>query len=157
VVDQSDYKSYDNPIVGETIDEFGIYSYTEVTSAGWPVIVGNPGDSPAYNQSYINIETRSNGNYSLSVNITNLTHTSNPIYLIQNTSILTAGGELNPLTLFNGNNPQYYYGGAASYTSAENNGTSLITNDAEWAVNIPIGQQPGDYNATIYYHLRTQT
>jgi hypothetical protein len=157
VEDQSGYKSYDNPIVGETIDEFGIYSYTEVTSAGWPVIVGNPGDSPAYNQSYINIETRSNGNYSLSVNVTNLTHTSNPSYIIQNTSILTAGGELNPLTLFNGNNPQYYYGGAASYTSAENNGTILTTSDAEWAVNIPIGQQPGDYNATIYYHLRTQT
>jgi len=155
--DQSGYKSYNNPIIGESIDEFGIYSYTEVVSAGWPVIIGNPGDSPAYNQSYINIETRSNGNYSLSVNVTDLTHTTNPIYTIQNTSILTAGGELNPLTLFNGVNPQYYYGGAASYTSAENDGTILTTSDVEWAVNIPLGQQPGDYNATIYYHLITQT
>jgi len=155
--DQSGYKSYNNPIIGESIDEFGIYSYTEVVSAGWPVIIGNPGDSPAYNQSYINIETRSNGNYSLSVNATNLTHTTNPTYTLQNTSILTAGGELNPLTLFNGVNPQYYYGGAASYTSAENDGTILTTSDVEWAVNIPLGQQPGDYNATIYYHLITQT
>lgn len=156
-VDLQGYYNYHNPIIGETIDEFGVYSYTEIVGAGWPTITGNPGDSPAYNDSYINIETRSNNNYSLSVNVTNLTHKTIPVYFIQNTSIFTAGGDLNPLTLFPGNAPQYYYGGAATYKGAENFSTSLITNDVEWAVNIPLGQFPGDYNATIYYNLRTET
>ena len=155
--DASGYHSYDNGVVGETIDEFGMYSYTEIVSAGWPVITGNPGDTPAYNDSYITIASRSNGNFSLSVNVTNLTHKTQPTYYIQNTSILTAGGDLNSLTAFLGNAPQYYYGGAASYKAALNNSTSLSTSDAEWGVNIALGQYPGDYNATIYYHLRTQT
>lgn len=155
--DSSGYHSYSNPIIGETINEFGVYSYTEIVGAGWPSITGNPGDSPAYNDSYINIETRSNNNYSLSVNITNLTHKTSPTYYIQNTSIFTAGGDLNPLTLFIGNAPQYYYGGTSSYKAAENDSNSLTTSDVEWAVNIPLGQFPGDYNATIYYNLRTET
>jgi hypothetical protein len=155
--DAAGYHSYDNPIIGETINEFGVYSYTEIVTAGWPTITGNPGDTPAYNDSYISIESRSNGNYSLSVNVTNLTHKTAPSYFIQNTSILTAGGDLSPLTYFPGNAPQYYYGGAATYKAAEKNDTSLLTSDAEWAVDIALGQYPGDYNATIYYHLKTQT
>ncbi|UCD13146.1 MAG: hypothetical protein JSW60_06185 [Thermoplasmatales archaeon] len=157
--DASGYHSYDNPIVGETIDEFGVYRYTEIISAGWPTITGNPGDSPAYNDSYITIETRSNGNYSFSANVTNLTHKTQPSYFIQNTSILTAGGELSPLTLFSGTGPHYYYnnsGVGSLYTPAEKNYTSLSTTDIEWAVNIPMGQYPGDYNASIYYRLQTQ-
>ena len=156
--DASGYHSWDNPIVGETINEFGVYSYTEIVSVGWPTMTGNPGDTPAYNDSYISIETRSNNNYSLAVNITQLTHKANPSYTLANTSILTAGGELSPLTLFSGIAPQYYYnGGGSGYTTAEANDTSKTTNDIEWAVNIPLGQYPGDYNATIYYRLRTET
>jgi len=154
--DQLGYHSYDNPIIGESTNETGVYSYTEIVSAGWPTITGNPGDNPAYNDSYINIATRSNGNYSLGVNVTNLTHKQNPSYTIQNTSIWTAGGELSPLTQFSGSH-QYYYGGASSYTAALGNDTSLTTSDAEWGVTIAMGQYPGDYNATIYYHLATQT
>lgn len=160
--DAAGYHSYDNPIVGETINEFGVYSYTEIVSAGWPVIVGNPGTTASVNDpggsGNITIISRSNGNYSLSVNATNLTHKSNPIYIMQNTSIQTQGGDLNSLTNFPGNAVLWYYGDAVpSYHLAENNDTSLSTSDVEWAVQIGIGQQPGDYNATIYYHLRTQT
>jgi hypothetical protein len=154
--DASGYHSYDNPIIGETIDEFGVYSYTEIVSTGWPSITGNPGDTPAYNDSYITIETRSNGNYSFSVDVENLTHKTVPTYFMQNTSIYTAGGDLSPLSAFPGNSPQYYFGALGAYKSAENNGSSLTTTDFEWAVDIPIGQYPGDYNATIYYHLRSQ-
>jgi hypothetical protein len=153
--DQSDYKSYDNPIVGESVSEFGVYSYTEIVSVGWPTITGNPGTT-AYNDSYISIETRSNGNYSLSVNITNLTHSVNPIYTLANTSIWTAGGEISSLTQFDGSNEQWYYGGAGSYTNAANDDTSLTTSDIEWAVTIPIAQYPGNYTASIYYHLLTE-
>jgi len=155
--DQAGYMSYDNPIIGESINEFGVYSYTEIVSAGWPTITGDPGDSPAYNDSYISIETRSNNNYSLSVNITELTHTVSPSYTLANTSIWAAGGELSSLTQFDGSNEQWYYGGVGSYTNAGNDGTSLTTSDIEWAVTIPLGQYPGNYEAIIYYHLTTET
>ncbi len=159
--DSAGYHSYDNPIVGETIDEFGVYTYTEILSAGWPVIVGNPGTTASVNDpgssGNISIGSRSNGNYSLNVNVDNLTHRQNPMYIIQNTSIQTQGGDLTPLTSFPGNAVLWYYGGAApTYHVAENNDTSFSTDDVEWAVQIGIGQQPGDYNATIYYHLRTE-
>ena len=158
--DQSGYKSYDNPTKGESIGEFGIYTYTEILSVGWPSIVGNPGTTANVNDpggsGNITIQTRSNGNYSLSVNITDLTHKVNPSYTLANTSISTSGGELTSLTLFDGNNEQWYYGGVGSYTNAANNDNILITNDLGWAVVIPLGQYPGDYNATIYYHLMTE-
>jgi len=155
--DASGYHSYHSTTSGETIDEFGIYSYTEIVSAGWPTMTGNPGTT-AVNDSYITLETRSNGNYSLSVNVTNLTHTGNPSYTIQNTSILTAGGEIASLDYFNGVVPHYYYNGSGTgYTSAGDDNTSLSTTDVEWAVDIPVAQQPGSYEATIFYHLTTET
>jgi len=160
--DSAGYHSYDNPIIGETINEYGVYGYTEIVSAGWPVIIGNPGTTASVNDpggsGNITIVSRSNGNYSLSVNVDNLTHRDNPSYIIQNTSIQTQGGDLTPLTNFPGNAVLWYYGSAVpTYHTAENNATSLSTSDVEWAVIIGIGQQPGDYNATIYLHLGTQT
>ena len=152
--DDLGYHSYNNPTIGESTNETGVYSYTEIVSAGWPEITGNPGDNPAYNDSYISITTRSNGNYTLSVNVTNLTHDTQPGETIQNTSIWTAGGDLSPLTQFAGSH-QYYYG--AGFHAAEDNATSLSTTDIEWGVTIPLGQFPGTYQADIFYHLRTQT
>ena len=162
VLDDDGYKSYNNPTVGETIDEFGVYSYTEIASVGWPVIVGNPDTTASVNDAggsgNITIMTRSNGNYSLAVNVTNLTHTGNPSYVIQNTSIQTRGGEIAALTNFNGDNPRYYYNGSgAGYTSAENDDSNNTIDDIEWAVQIPPAQQSGDYEAQIFYHLRTET
>ncbi|NQT23958.1 hypothetical protein HQ585_01250 [candidate division KSB1 bacterium] len=155
------YHSYDNPLIGETIDEFGVYSYTEVIFVGWPVIVGHPGTTASVNDprgsGNITIISKSNGNYSLSANVDNLTHKSNPTYILQNTSIQTQGGDLNGLANFPGNGPLWYYGsGVPIYHVAENDDIILSTSDIEWAVQIPIGQQPGDYNASIYYHLTTQ-
>jgi len=156
-VDQSGYKSDDSPTKGGVDDEFGVHSYSEIYSVGWPTITGSPGDTPAYNDSYINMITRSNGNYSLSVNITNLTHKVISTEEIQNTSILTAGGDLNTLTLFSGTE-QWYYGNVGGvYESALDNTNSNTTSDIEWAVNIPLGQYPGEYEATIYYKLMTET
>jgi len=156
VVDlEGPYYSWDNPIIGNTTDEFGVFSYTDLISVGWPVISGNP-DTFADNDSFITMETRSNGNYSLSVNVTNLTHKANPSYTIANTTIWTEGGDLSQAQ-FDGSSEQWYYGGAASYHAAENDGTIVTTNDIGWAVSIPLGAHAGDYNATIYYHLYTQT
>ncbi len=153
--DDSGYYSYHNPTQGEATNEFGVYTYTEIITAGWPEITGNPGDNPAYNDSYISMQTRSNGNYSLSVNATDLVHTTQPAYTMVNTSIWTGGGDL-ALAQYGGAGKQWYYGGAGAYKAAETAETSLTTNDVEWAVTIPGGQFPGDYQADIYYRLRTE-
>ena len=154
VEDQGGYKSYDNAVTGETIDEFGVYSYTEIISVGWPTITGSP-NTLAYNDSYITMETRSNGNYSLSVNVSDLVHKANPSYTIDNNTVWTGGGDLE-LAQFS-DTEQWYYGGVGSYHTAENDDTILTTSDIEWAISIPLGQYPGNYNATIYYHLMTET
>ncbi|UCF12603.1 MAG: hypothetical protein JSW06_11325 [Thermoplasmatales archaeon] len=157
VEDQSGYASYNNPILGETIDEFGVYSYTEIVSAGWPTITGNPG-STAIADSNITIETRSNNNYSLSADLDQLNHTSNPTANMPNTTVSLRGGNLTSVTPFPGTGPLYLWGtNGPSYQVAENNGTSLITNNVEYRIAIPLAQLPGDYNATIYYRLITQT
>ena len=155
--DQSGYKSYHNPIIGETIDEFGVYSYTEIKSVGWPTITGNPGTT-AIADSNITIETRSNGNYSLSVDLDQLDHKTNPIANMPNTTVSLRGGNLTSVTAFPGTGPLNLWGtNAPTYQTAENDDTSLITNDVEYRITIPLAQLPGDYNATIYYHLITQT
>jgi hypothetical protein len=158
VEDASGYLSDNNPTKGGVDDEFGVFSYTEISSVGWPTITGSPGDTPAYNDSFITIETRSNGNYSLSVNLSELVHEVNPVYTIANTSILTAGGDIGTLNAFSGTGPQWYYGATGGvYETALNDGTSNSTTDIEWAVNIPLGQYPGEYESIIYYHLLTET
>jgi hypothetical protein len=154
--DQSGYKSYQNPIIGETIDEFGIYIYTEIASAGWPTITGNPGTT-AIADSNITIETRSNGNYSLSVDLDQLNHTTVPTANMPNTTVSIRGGNLTAVTPFPGTRPLYLWGTSDPfYQSAENDNLSKYTDDVEFRCTIPLAQLPGDYNATIYYHLRTQ-
>ena len=38
-VDDGGNLSYDNPTAGESVGEFGVFTYTEIVSVGWPVIV----------------------------------------------------------------------------------------------------------------------
>jgi len=137
-------------------DEFGIYSYSEIVSAGWPTILGNPGTTAIAN-SNITIETRSNGNYSLSVDLDQLDHTTRPATNMANTTVSLRGGNLTAITPFPGTGPLYLWGtDAPSYQTAENNGTIKTVNDLEYRIDIPLAQYPGDYTATIYYHLTTQ-
>jgi hypothetical protein len=157
VEDQSGYKSYDNPIIGETVDEFGVYSYTEIVSVGWPTITGNPGTT-AIADSNITIETRSNGNYSLAVDLDQLNHTSNPTANMANTTVSLRGGNLTSVTPFPGTGPLYLWGNSnPQYQAAENNDTLKTTSDIEYRCAIPLAQLPGDYTGTIHYHLVTQT
>lgn len=157
IEDQSGYKSYDNPIIGETVDEFGVYSYTVIITAGWPTITGNPGTT-AIADTNITITTRSNGNYSLSVDLDQLNHKSHPTANMANTTVLLRGGNLTSITPFPGTGPLYLWGtGDPSYQTAENNDTIKYTNDVEYRIAIPLSQYPGDYNATIYYDLKTET
>ena len=158
VLDFEGYYSYHNPIIGETVDEFGVYSYTEIVSAGWPTITGTPGTT-AIADSNVTIITRSNGNYSLSVDVDQLNHTSHPTANMSNTTVWARGGDLDTKQTFSGIRPIFLYGNYSSstYNVALANDTNLATTDIEYRCSIPLVQLPGDYNATIRYCMKTQT
>ncbi|MFO7678383.1 MAG: hypothetical protein R6V50_08420, partial [Thermoplasmatota archaeon] len=155
--DQDNYKSYHNPIIGETVDEFGVYAYTEIVSVGWPTITGNPGTT-AVADSNITVLTRSNSNYSLSVDLDQLNHISHPTAHLSNTTVSLRGGNITLATPFPGTGPLYIWGnGLPGYQPGENNGTIKTTNDLEYRIAIPLAQIPGDYRGTIRYKLTTET
>jgi hypothetical protein len=149
------YASNEQGYVSWVQDEFGIYSYTEIVSAGWPAIYAYPGEN-ATAETNITLVTRSNGNYSLSVNVGNLTHDTHPTANISRQRIWIRGGDLDISTNFTGfTDLLYLYGSAVSYRLHQANGTSLITDDIEYKCNIPLGQIAGEYRAPISYHLKT--
>jgi len=160
VLDFEGYYSYHNPIVGETVDEFGVYSYTEIVSAGWPTMTGNPGTT-AIADNNITLVTRSNGNYSLGVDVDQLNHTSHPTANMSNKTVWARGGDLDVTENFTGFRPIYFYGNLSAlppvYNFALSNSTSLSTTDIEYRCSIPLIQLPGDYNATIRYYMKTHT
>jgi hypothetical protein len=136
-------------------DEFGIFSYTEIVSAGWPAIYGYPGQN-ATAETNITMVTRSNGNYSLSVDVGNLTHKTHPTANMSRKLIWVRGGDLDisrNFTTFT--DLLYFYGSTIAYHVARANGTSLATSDIEYKCNIPLGQTAGEYTAPIRYHLKT--
>jgi len=137
------------------INEFGIYSYTEVASAGMPTIQGTPGEN-ATAASSVSVITRSNNNYSLYVDVDTLVHTQNPAFTMSNTTVWVRGADVSSWTNFDGNNPIYLYGDETTYLNASDNDTSKMASDIDYKVDIPNPQQAGDYNATISYFLRTQ-
>jgi len=155
--DQAGNLSYFNPTKGESISEFGVYSYTEIVSAGWPTISGNPGTT-VIATSNITLVTRSNGNYSLSVNLDQLDHELNPSANIANTTVSLRGGNLTSITPFPGTGPLNLWGVSdPDYQWAENDSTSKTTSDIEYRMAIPLAQIPGDYTGTLLYVLTTET
>jgi len=144
------------PLTRWRTDEFGIYAYAEVASAGWPTITGNPGENATADNN-ISVVIRSNNNYSLSILVDDLIHTTNPAFTISNESIWVRGGDLDARMNFTGSGPVYFYGDDVNYHIAEDNGSNKITSDVEFRCDIPLGQQAGDYEATIRYHLKTET
>ena len=154
------------PINSWVTDEFGVYSYTEICSAGNPYIRGYPGDNQSVNDDggsgNVTIETRSNGKYSLSANLSDLQHQNiNVTDVIDNDTVWLRGGDAETFTNFSkGSNSQpiYLYGGGVdglSYHQAEAFNNSKITDDLEYKCKIPTGILPGVYESTIYYRLRT--
>jgi len=149
------YASNEQGYVSWVQDEFGIYSYTEIISAGWPAIYAYPGEN-ATAESNITLVTRSNGNYSLSVDVGNLTHKTHPTANMSRTRIWVRGGDLalpNNFTAFN--DIIYLYGSAGTHHLNHANGTSNSTSDIEYKCSIPLGQIAGEYTAPIRYHLKT--
>lgn len=143
------------PITIWVTDEFGIYSYSEIVSAGWPTIIGHPGENATAN-SNITLVTRSNGNYSLTTDVENLTHRTFPAATMSRDRIWVRGGDLNDFDNFTAvSGSIYFYGYTGTYHLAQANGTNVMTDDVEYKCNIPLGQIAGDYVAAIRYHLIT--
>jgi hypothetical protein len=144
-----------NPSIIWMHDEFGVYSYSEIVSAGWPTIIGHPGEN-ATADSNITLVTRSNGNYSLTTDVTDLLHRTFAGAWISRENIWVRGGDLDDFDNFTASGGNiYFYGAAGSYHLAQGNGTDLVTDDVEYKCNIPLGQLAGDYVAPIRYHLTT--
>jgi len=137
------------------VNEFGVYSYSEIASAGMPYITGVPGRNATTNGS-VSITTRSNSNYSLSVNVDTFVYTKDPALIIPNTAVWVRGGDLATFSNFNGIDPIYLYGPSSAYSDAEDDNTSKITDNIDYKCSVPLGQLPGDYNTTIHYLLKTE-
>lgn len=143
------------PITIWITDEFGVYSYSEIVSAGWPTIIGQPGENATANNN-ITLVTRSNGNYSLTTDVEDLTHRTFPAATISRERIWVRGGDLDSFDNFTAvGSVVYFYGASGSYHPPEANGTNVITDDVEYKCDIPFGQMAGDYWAPIRYHLMT--
>jgi hypothetical protein len=138
------------------VDEFGIYSYTEVASGGNPSIQGIPGEN-ATTPTSVSLATRSNGNYSLAVDVEDLVHTKSPLFTISNQTLWVRGGDLGSFTNFDGSSVIYLYGNESIYVGAEDNNASRVTDNIDYRCEIPIAQLQGNYEGTIAYILKTQT
>ena len=149
-------KSYNNPAVGESVNEFGVYAYTEIVSVGWPTITGSPGDTEIADTN-ITILTRSNGNYTLNVDLDQLDHDTHPTANMSNTTVSLRGGNLSAPQAFGAGFVYLWGTDAPTYQAAENTGTSKTTNDLEYRIAIPMGQIAGNYRGTLRYRLTTET
>lgn len=154
------------PLTSYATDEFGVYSYSEIISVGWPVIKGNPGGNYSVNDAggsgNITLITRSNGNYTLSVNLSDLQHGHVSSTTLSNETVYVRGGNRSIFKNFSHLSnaaPVYLYGGGIngmpSYQNASRNGSSVTSDDVEYKCDIPLGQLTGSYTSTIYYCLRT--
>jgi hypothetical protein len=143
------------PSTASINDEFGVHSYAEIISAGMPCMQGYPGEN-ASTDSNIAIITRSNVEYSLSVDVNKFFHKTHPTANISNQTIWIRGGTLNTFTNFMGK-PIYLYGSSMTYVEADNNNTTKITKNIDYSCNIPLAQFPGSYSSRTFYHLKTKT
>ena len=157
VTDSNGNLSYFNPTTNDSLGEFGVYSYSEIISVGWPTISGNPGEV-VIADSDITVELRSNGNFSLSVDLDELDHDSNPSEHISNTTVYLQGGNLTTPTQFPGTGPVFIWGASdPDYQWAQNDTTLNTTDDIEYRMAIPLFTIPGDYTGTLRYVLETET
>jgi len=138
------------------VDEFGINSYTQIKSAGIPTIHGAPGEN-ASAASNITIDTLSNVDYSLSVDVDALLHKTHPTANMSNQTIWVQGGDMTQFNNFEGNNSIYFYGSSTTFVGADDNNTVKTTDNVNYRCNIPFGQIPGDYITTVYYKMETQS
>jgi len=160
-------------------DEFGIYSYTEIMSAGDASIHGAP-DGNTYstnssshfnkpplgagNSGNVTVRTRSNGNYTMTVNVSDLEHVANQNILLGRDNISVRGGtrteQLNySVTGSPGRKYIYLYGdgdgdgslgGISTWESHEVNGTCKYTGENDSSEPNLVEQYPNFYDNATY-------
>jgi len=143
-------------------DEFGVYRYSEIVSAENPSILGYPNGNFTVNDlggsGNVSIITCSNGNFNLSVNLSDLTHQFLSTLTIDKSNVYVRGG--NRTTFKSLSSLAYLFGGnqtgMPNYRNASANGTQITTSDVEYACFIPVGSMAGEYSSQIYYHLSTE-
>ena len=161
VTDGGDNSSNGTRLTTWVANEFGTYAYTEIMSAQNPWIRGFPDVNVSVingGSGNISIYTVSNGNYSLSLNISDLIHNSIPAMNISKTNLYVRGGNR---SLWEGlSSLAYLYGGGIDgmpdYHLAENNGNFVNTSNVEYKCYIPTGQMAGEYSTPIHYYLKTE-
>jgi len=132
-------------------DEYGIYSYSEISSAANPSMTGAPASIAT--ASAVTVTTMANANYSLSVNLSTLDGPDTNT--MANTTVGAAGGDLGEAN-FDGSNPLYIFGGSSSYKAHDINTYERDTS-VTYHCDIPYGQFPGQYTSLVYYHLKLET
>jgi len=135
-------------------DEYGIYSYSEISSATSPIMSGAPASKAVADP--ITVVTMANANFSLSVNL-NATLDGPDTHTMDNTTVGVVGGDLGEINFPSNGDPLYLYGGAASYKDHDINTYQRSTSDIVFHCDIPYGQFPGHYTSLVYYHLKLET
>ena len=136
-------------------DEFGVNSYTEIISVGMPSLNGLPGENVS-DISSLSIKTRSNIDYSISVDLDDLVHEHNPSAKILKDTMWVRGGNLIDFMNFDNSSPIFFYGSLINYKKADDNDTMKITNNIDYKCNVPIGQIPGNYYTTVRYKINAK-
>jgi len=138
------------------MDEFGVYSYTEIISPVSDVsLVGTPGENVSTDSSSnVTIKTVSNGNYSLTINISDLIHIADSSETLSNETIWIRGGILTSVTNFShiGRKYIFLYGEGSgdgntvnTWENHEVNGTYKTTDQSDGTY--PNGYGSGNYNS----------
>lgn len=143
------------PITTSIVDEFGVNTYNKVTCAGIPSIQGVPGET-ASADSNITLNTCSNANYSLSVDIDTFLHKLHPTASMSNQTIWIQGGDLTKFANFMGDGPIYLYGSLTTFAKADDDNTARTTNNVDFICDIPVAQIPGNYRAVVRYQMLAQ-
>lgn len=133
-------------------DEYGIYIYSDISSAGSPTMSGAPATTAT--ASAITVITRVNANYSLHVNVPTLDGPSTNT--IANTTIGVLGGDLVE-THFNASDPLYIWGSDTPTYEIHDVNTAQRSVSLTYHCDIPFGKVTGAYTATVSYHLVSQT
>jgi hypothetical protein len=133
-------------------DEYGIYRYAEINSAGNPTMSGYPATTAT--AAAITVVSRANANFSLSVEL-NSTLDGPGSHTLANTTVGVLGGDLAE-TNFDGTGPLYIYGGAASYRIHDVD-TYERSTSVTYHCDIPFGTFSGQYTSLVYYHLKLDT
>ncbi|RLE39893.1 hypothetical protein DRZ77_03400 [Candidatus Woesearchaeota archaeon] len=137
-------------------NEFGIYTYTAISSAASPTMSGAPGTT-ATDALTRDIVYSTNANFSLGVAISgDLVNGSNTISKtnVEVQSTTSDSDIYNTWTAFPNSNPSFVmiYQATHTYPTNTTSGNSKTTS-LQYRCNIPLGTPTGNYTAELHYNL----